>query len=367
VHATTIEGHSQPHRLARPVPLLRDPVDRSALYEADGHLVSARGGRRYRILSRPERIYDLFSSADATSSSSRSAAPWDPRRFDAHYEEVGYYEDGETYEAQQGLDAALIEFHHSRVKDVLLEWVTPGPNHAVMDVGCGAGWFLERVVERYLGAGYSPHAVGLEASCMQASFTARRFARRATPSTVVLGNAERLPFADETFDLVTCSETLEQVETPIRALQEMARVLKPGGRLLLSAPSRLSEVMWDSVLGPATYVAKRLRRRGPSSPFSEYYAALYPEELESQVRAAGLQIHAFVQSGLIPHNHYFLQLPQPVVGPLVRAFDWLDRRYCQRAPQLAAHILIWAEKPACTSGRAADRRTSRRTDAGPLA
>lgn len=148
---------------------------------------------------------------------------------------------------------------------MLLDWITPGPDQAVMDVGCGSGWFLERVVERYARDGYAPHAVGLEASRMQAAFTARRFAKREALSTVVLGNAERLPFADESFDLVTCSETLEQVETPARAVQEMARVLKPGGRLLLSAPSRLSEVMWYSVLSPAVSVAKKLRRSGSCS------------------------------------------------------------------------------------------------------
>ena len=45
-----------------------------------------------------------------------------------------------------------------------------------------------------------------------------------------------MPMPDETFDMVFCSQTLEHVKEPIRALSEMGRVLKPGGQLWLTAP-----------------------------------------------------------------------------------------------------------------------------------
>ena len=52
----------------------------------------------------------------------------------------------------------------------------------------------------------------------------------------VLADAKRLPFPDNSFDGVICSELLEHVETPLDVLREAWRVLKPGGILIGGAP-----------------------------------------------------------------------------------------------------------------------------------
>ena len=52
----------------------------------------------------------------------------------------------------------------------------------------------------------------------------------------VLADAYSLPFASEAFDLVLCAEVLEHMKAPSLALAEMRRVLKPGGKLLLTTP-----------------------------------------------------------------------------------------------------------------------------------
>lgn len=52
----------------------------------------------------------------------------------------------------------------------------------------------------------------------------------------VLGDARRLPFADASFDAVLCAQMLEHVDRPDRVLQEIGRVLKPGGAGILSVP-----------------------------------------------------------------------------------------------------------------------------------
>lgn len=51
------------------------------------------------------------------------------------------------------------------------------------------------------------------------------------------GNAEKLPFKDNTFDFVIATEVIEHVRYPRRMLDEFARVLKKGGRVLLSTPN----------------------------------------------------------------------------------------------------------------------------------
>lgn len=63
----------------------------------------------------------------------------------------------------------------------------------------------------------------------------------------VVGTAERLPFAAESFDSVLCTQVLEHVAQPWMMVSEIARVLRPGGRVLLSAPQawRLHEQPYD--------------------------------------------------------------------------------------------------------------------------
>ena len=60
---------------------------------------------------------------------------------------------------------------------------------------------------------------------------------RMTPLVDVLARGEVLPFADDSFDLVFCTQMLEYVEQPRQAIVEIHRVLKRGGTLLLSVPS----------------------------------------------------------------------------------------------------------------------------------
>ena len=95
----------------------------------------------------------------------------------------------------------------------------------LLDVGCGTGFWLREMAD----AGGDPGlSVGLEPSS-----TALEFARERSVPGLVQGRAERLPFADGSFGLVTAIDVLEHVEADGEALTEWARVLRPGGRALI--------------------------------------------------------------------------------------------------------------------------------------
>jgi SAM-dependent methyltransferase len=59
---------------------------------------------------------------------------------------------------------------------------------------------------------------------------------RPGPGVDVVGDVYQLPFGDNEFDIVLCMVVLEHLEEPSRAIVEMRRVLKPGGKILVSVP-----------------------------------------------------------------------------------------------------------------------------------
>ena len=79
--------------------------------------------------------------------------------------------------------------------------------------------------------------IGAEDSICQRWFP-KRVTINISPNTHIDIQADtyRLPFCDNVFDVALCTEVLEHLHTPLRALREMRRVLKPGGKLLLTTP-----------------------------------------------------------------------------------------------------------------------------------
>lgn len=98
-----------------------------------------------------------------------------------------------------------------------------GPVRSVLDVCCGTG-DLSRTIRHHWGA----RVVGVDFSLRMVER-----ARRKDPSAFLQGDALRLPFRAGRFDAVTVAFGIRNVADPSRALSEMVRVLRPGGRLLI--------------------------------------------------------------------------------------------------------------------------------------
>ncbi len=95
----------------------------------------------------------------------------------------------------------------------------------ILDVGCGTGANLE-MLARFgdaEGVDVSPEAL--------------TFCRERGLDNVRQGEAERLPFADDSFDLITALDVVEHLDDDAAGLREMRRVLRPGGRALLFVPA----------------------------------------------------------------------------------------------------------------------------------
>jgi SAM-dependent methyltransferase len=130
---------------------------------------------------------------------------------------------------------------------IALDALAIEPGDSVLDVGCGPGNFT-RAFARRAGGGL---VVGLDASATMLAQAAREAPR--SNLAYVRGDAGDLPFRDGTFAAVCCFAALYLIEEPMRALDEIARVTAPGGRVALLA----SAVRGPLPAGPAGAVVRR--------------------------------------------------------------------------------------------------------------
>ena len=127
------------------------------------------------------------------------------------------------------LKAELEERHWwYRGRDLVLDALLAAPRlpdgARVLDAGCGSGYAFRRL---------SAHG---EVAAVDANPAAVRFARTRGYVAVEEASIEELPFAEESFDLVSCLDVLEHVADDARAAAELRRVTRPGGLLVLCAP-----------------------------------------------------------------------------------------------------------------------------------
>jgi SAM-dependent methyltransferase len=126
----------------------------------------------------------------------------------------------ETWAVYERLDRSLDPRGPDSMLDVAVAYLSPGS--AVLDVGCRDGKHLVELVRRTGARG-----VGIDAVARFPELPEVQFDQ---------GRIEALPYADDEFDLVWCRDMLGNVEPLDTAFAEVARVLRPGGRVLLYSP-----------------------------------------------------------------------------------------------------------------------------------
>lgn len=107
----------------------------------------------------------------------------------------------------------------------VLPYIRQHPNCRLLDIGCGWDAKFLKAVEPYIGSG-----IGVDFKAPDIAGGKIRTER------LTLQN--RLSYADASFDLVTMLAVLEHLEQPEAILREIHRVLRPGGQLVLTVPSK---------------------------------------------------------------------------------------------------------------------------------
>ena len=147
-----------------------------------------------------------------------------------------------TAQSTEGLTESYAKWRSSRLgritdaleQQLLFELLGSVADKTLLDVGCGDGALASELVRR--GA----IITGLDADPVMIAAARRRTEIEDTQLHLVEGQAERLPFNDAAFDFVVAVTVLCFVRDAERAIAEMARVLKPGGRLVIGELGRWS-------------------------------------------------------------------------------------------------------------------------------
>lgn len=136
--------------------------------------------------------------------------------------------------AHNGLMGTDLDEEYDRAtKEAMLAFAAPLPGKRLLDIGAGVGnlWL-------YVPAGVKGYALDLSAAGMA------KAAARFPGLTVSVSVGEFLPYGDGYFDMVVAADTIEHTFSPVRTLQEIHRVLQPGGVLAASFPIPNSLRKW---------------------------------------------------------------------------------------------------------------------------
>ena len=151
-----------------------------------------------------------------------------------------------------------------------------GPTSGALDVGCGPGHLSFRLAQRF------EHVAAVDPSASMLRTLSEAAAQRRMPIATQIARAEALPFAAASFDLVATRYSAHHWLDVPRALQEMRRVLRPGGQLLI-----LDLLGEDSPLVDTHFQALELIR--DPSHVRDYTTA----EWQAQLRATGFRVQQF--------------------------------------------------------------------------
>ncbi len=123
----------------------------------------------------------------------------------------------------------------------------------VLDLGCGAAIVADELADlpvRYVGLDYGGHHITFAATKHRSGSPGRLRA------SFVSGDAERLPFRDTSFDVVVWSEVIEHLLRPELAVWEVARVLRPGGTLVMTTNNASEMPLRFPLSDPFAYLEK---------------------------------------------------------------------------------------------------------------
>ena len=183
-----------------------------------------------------------------------------------------------------------------RRRRLVREALRAAPGERILDVGCGPGFYVAELLDE-VGAGGS--VVGLDSSAPMLELARRRNAGR---GNVDFGEADaaKLPVADAGSDAALSVQVMEYVPDVASALEELARALRPGGRLLIW------DIDWATLSvhsGDPALTERVLRAWDDHLVHPSLPRTLAPMLRAAGFESVGVQAHGFATAELDPETY----------------------------------------------------------------
>lgn len=182
----------------------------------------------------------------------------------------------------------------------------------VLDAGCGSGAIF-------------PHSWKEEVEFLVGCDLGNAIRRNQNINAGVNADLSMLPFKCESFDIIFSRYVFEHIQAPDQVFTEIARVLKPNGKLIILTPSRYHYVTFLSRLMPHSIHERVAAVRGnaPEDTFPTVYLANTRPELAANAKRAGLSLIEFITHEP-PPGYLLWSLPSFLLGV---AFERLVNRF----------------------------------------
>jgi ubiquinone/menaquinone biosynthesis C-methylase UbiE len=199
------------------------------------------------------------------------------------------------HEMYAGETEKLDEYNFRRRRDFTIEYVLSvvKPDSRVLDLGCGAGPVLSELRR------HGVDCVGIDYAPDMLDYARARLRSMALDDANLLqGDCRRILFPSASFDVVVCLGVISYVEDQESVLQEIRRILKPGGTLIISFRNKFNPVLSDPIALSWTVVKKLLGR--PALEQFEIGQFLDHRVVKARIDAQGFRFMQFMGIGFGP-------------------------------------------------------------------
>ncbi len=230
--------------------------------------------------------------------------------FESYFKKFGHISSIHEWIRQHDAPEVISIYAHNRIKDSIIDNTEQGGN--LLDVGCGYGFLFQRLKLR--GAKYD----GLYGTEISPSL-AKSTKLNVPESEVLVSRAEDLPFTDNVFDNVVCSEVIEHVSDPYAVIQELSRVTKIGGKVILTTPNYFAlRFGIDRVLQKLGFIKiDDDTRTVRDNPIPE-------KDLKRYVSKSNLKLFKLESLSPVPEVHHLKKVPDGVVRFFISSTRFIE-------------------------------------------
>lgn len=229
----------------------------------------------------------------------RREQPWTPESWRSYFDASGGFR----------------QYSNRLELDLVMELLDPRPGERVLDAGCGYG----RVAEAIVSSGAS--TVGVDISERMVAACKAQFLEE--PVAVSVSDVAHPPFAPASFDKIACIGVLVHVADPEEVIAELARLLRPGGALVIVNNNALLLYFtaYYTLYGLGARYVRRLRGEHRLAPITRYGTPFWYRQLMERHRLCVDRIEGDTFAGVIEFKGHRIFPPEGSLG----VFKRIDR------------------------------------------